>query len=89
MKQNTRFRHESLQDADSIRSLLEAVTKGIAKGEVVLEDDEGTLSMQPTGLLHLKITGSVEDERNRLTIRISWQGEHELPEGKSIKVKAG
>lgn len=89
MKHNTRFRHESLQDRDSIAALLEAVTAGIARGEVVLEDDEGTLSMQPSGLLHLKITGSVEDERSRLTIRIGWQGEHELPANNSIKVKSG
>lgn len=89
MKHNTRFRHESLQDRDSIRKLLEAVTEGIAAGEVVLEDDEGTLAMHPNGLLHLKVTGSVEDERNRLTIRIGWQGDREIPKGKRIKVRSG
>ena len=29
------------------------------------------------------------DERNRLTIRIGWQGEREIPKGKRIKVRSG
>ena len=86
MKQNSRFTHESLQDQNSIRDLLKAISSGINKGKIVLEDEDGTLTMEPEGLLHLKVTASQEEERNRLNIRITWQGEREIPENKSLKI---
>jgi len=88
MKSSTRFRHESIQDRESIKTLLKALTNGIGKGEIILEDPEGALAMQPAQLLRLKITGSVDDGRNRLDIRISWQGDRELPRDKPIKIKS-
>ena len=43
MKQNTRFRHESLQDQESVQQLLNALVEGISKGRIVLEDEDGHL----------------------------------------------
>lgn len=86
MKQNSKFTHESLQDTDSIKSLLKAISNGIGKGKVQLEDEDGVLTLHPEGLLRLKISGSQDDEKNRLNIRITWETEHEIPEKKPIKV---
>ena len=86
MKQNSRFTYESLQDQDSIKDLLKAISSGISKGRIVLEDEDGVLTMEPEGLLHLKVTASQEDERNRLNIRITWQGETEVPKKKPLKI---
>ena len=86
MKQNSRFTHESLQDRDSIKDLLKAISSGISKGKITLEDEDGVLTMEPEGLLNLKVTASQEDERNRINIRITWQGERELPKKKSLKI---
>lgn len=86
MKQNSRFTHESLQDKNSIRELLKAISNGISKGKIILEDEDGVLTMEPDGLLHLKVTASQEDERNRLNIRITWQGESEVPKNKRLKI---
>ena len=88
MKQNSKFTHESLQDTDSIKSLLKAISNGIGKGKVQLEDEDGMLTMHPEGLLRLKITGSQDDEKNRLNIRITWETEHKIPEKKPIKVNS-
>ena len=88
MKQNSRFTHESLQDQSSIRDLLKAISSGIAKGKVTLEDEDGILTMEPEGLLNLKVTASQEDERNRINIRITWQGERELSDKKSLKISS-
>ena len=88
MKDDSRFRHESLQDTKTIKALLKALTAGIGRGEVTLEDDNGTLTMHPGGLLHLRITASVDDERNRLDIRIRWQGEHDIAQGAKIAIKS-
>ncbi len=86
MKQHTRFRHESLQDNDSIRDFLKAISSAFAKGELLLEDEDGRLQMTPEGLLRLKVTASQEDDRNRLDIRVTWQNETDIPVKKKIKV---
>jgi len=88
MKQNSKFTHESLQDTDSIKSLLKAISNGIGKGKVQLEDEEGVLTLHPEGLLRLKVTGSQDDEKNRLNIRITWAADNELPQKKPIKVNS-
>ena len=88
MKQNSKFTHESLQDTDSIKSLLKAISNGIGKGKVQLEDEDGELTMHPEGLLRLKISGSQDDEKNRLNIRITWASKNEIPENKPIKVNS-
>ncbi len=86
MKQSSRFRHESLQSPDSIKGLLKALTQGIGKGKVVLEDDNGNMVLEPEGLLHLKISANQDDDRNRINIKISWQGENNIPEKKDLKI---
>lgn len=84
-----RFRHESLQDCDSIQSLLDAITQGIAKGKITLKDDDDTIIMEPDGLIRMKLTAVQEDGRNRLDLRLTWQSEDDVPKGKSLKAKAG
>ena len=74
-KENSRFRHESLQDRESIKELLKAVTRGIGKGKVRFSDDNGEIVMEPEGLLNLKISASQEEGRHRISIRIRWQEE--------------
>lgn len=69
------FRHESLQDSSSISDILQSITKAIAKGKVVFSDEDDRIVMEPEGLLHLKVTASQEDSRQRINVRISWQVE--------------
>jgi amphi-Trp domain-containing protein len=67
------FRHESLQNRDSIQTILKALTEGIAKGKVSFSDDDDSISMAPDGLLNLKLSVSQEDNRNRINLRITWE----------------
>ena len=84
------FRHESLQDQASIQEILEAITRGIAKGKVTFSDEDDKMVMKPEGLLHLKLTASQEDNRQRINIRISWEEEHSKARKKSrLKVAYG
>ena len=84
------FRHESLQDQASIQKILEAITQGIAKGKVTFSDEDDKMVMKPEGLLHLKLTASQEDNRQRINIRISWEEEHSKARKKSrLKVAYG
>lgn len=86
MKQSTRFRHESLQDGESVKRLLNAIVSGVSKGKIVLEDEDGTMVMRPKGLANLKISASQDDKKNRLDIRLTWYEESEPLEQKEIKI---
>ena len=83
------FRHDSLQDAESIQALLKSVTEGLAKGKLTFSDEDDEIVMKPAGLLNLKLTASQEDERQRVTVRISWQVKEKRPKkGKSLSVSS-
>ena len=69
------FRHDSLQDAESIQAILAAISEGIATGKVCFSDEDDKLVMHPEGLLHLKVTASQEDNHHRINVRVSWQVE--------------
>jgi amphi-Trp domain-containing protein len=70
------FRHESLQNSDSIQAILKALTEGIAKGKVTFSDADDSISMTPDGLLNLKLTVSQENNRNRINLRITWDDQN-------------
>jgi len=81
------FRHESLQDRKTIRKLLASITDGLEKGELTFSDGDNQIVMSPDGLLHLKLSASKEEGRNRINIRITWQDQSETKAGKkSLKV---
>jgi amphi-Trp domain-containing protein len=83
------FRHESLQDRDSIQAILKAITQGVAKGKLTLSDEEGEMELNPDGLLQLKVTAAQDTDRHRLNLRITWQVEEgKLKQGGNLKVKS-
>lgn len=67
-----KFRHESLQDRKTIKSLLEALTKGIGKGELTLDDGEDALVLPIDGLMTLRLKADRSDGQCRVDMRISW-----------------
>lgn len=67
-----RFVHESLQDAQTIKSLLGALAKGLAKGEVTLADDKAELLLKTAGLLTVRIKAAQEDGQNEINLRLRW-----------------
>ena len=81
------FRHESLQDAKTIKGILKALTDGLASGKLSFSDADDSIELEPGGLMKLKITASQEDSTNRVNIRITWQSEEKARSNKGIKVK--
>ena len=82
------FCYQSLQDEKSIQGILQAITSGIAKGKITFSDDDEKIVMRPEGLLDLKVSATQEDNRNRLSIRISWQvDDNKERKKKSLSVK--
>jgi amphi-Trp domain-containing protein len=88
-RQKNSFRHDSLQNRDSIRTILKALTDGLAEGKITFSDEDDSISMKPEGLLNLKLTASQEENRNRINIRISWVGrERQPPKKKRLAIQA-
>ena len=81
------FRHESLQDAESVRDILEALMQGLQNGRLTFSDDDDEIVMHPEGLLHLKLRARSEDNRHRLDLRVSWQSTDKKTKKKSLSVK--
>ncbi|KZM51964.1 amphi-Trp domain-containing protein [Labrenzia sp. OB1] len=90
MERKGRFRHQSLQDRKSIQKLLDAVKRGIAKGELQFGDDTGEIILEPKGLMNLRVTATAEDDQSRLDLRITWTNDSENgKDSGKLKVKGG
>lgn len=74
MKSKTEFKHESLLTADDVRSLLEALSNGLTEGKLEFSDEhEGSLRIEPEGLLHVKVEASEEEQKQQFEIKVRWE----------------
>jgi len=90
MERKGRFRHQSLQDKKSILKMLDALKRGISKGEIEFGDDTGDITLEPRGLMNLRVTATNEDGQSRLDMRISWTNDsQEKQDVGKLKVKGG
>ncbi|QFT30280.1 amphi-Trp domain-containing protein [Roseibium porphyridii] len=90
MERKGRFRHQSLQDKKSIQKMLDAIKRGIAKGELEFGDETGDITLEPKGLMNLRVTATVEDDQSRLDLRITWTSDSiDRKESGKLKVKGG
>jgi amphi-Trp domain-containing protein len=74
-ERKSNFRHDSLQDSQSIQGILKSISSGLAKGKITFTDEDENIVMKPEGLLDLKVTATQESTKNRINIRISWQAD--------------
>jgi amphi-Trp domain-containing protein len=82
------FRHDSLQDSQSIQDILKSLSSGLAKGKITFTDEEDKIVMKPDGLLDLKLTASQEDSRNSISMKISWQSKDKTKKRKKLSVSS-
>ncbi len=71
-REDARFRHDSLQDRKTVKALIDAIGKGLAKGELTLSDDDNELVLAPEGLLTLRIRAERNDGQCKVDFRVSW-----------------
>lgn len=86
MRDKNNFRHESLQNSETIAELLKSITKGIGKGKLTFSDEDGEIVLEPKGLLNLKVTAEREETRHRLNIRITWHPQKKVKAKKPLSV---
>ncbi|MEM8632404.1 MAG: amphi-Trp domain-containing protein [Pseudomonadota bacterium] len=83
----SKFRHDTLENRKTIRAYLDALAKGIGKGEVSFSNDDGKLVLHPEDLLTLVIKAERADGACKMDLRISWTETPKEPKKKgNLKV---
>lgn len=80
------FRHESLQDRDTIAELIRSLQQGLSKGTLEFSDADSAITLKPSGLLNLVIEASSSSELNVLDLRISWQSDQSGKLKKALRI---
>ena len=83
------FRHESVQDRQSIVKYLHAITAGIEQGQLELGTSEHTVKIEPSGMLELQVRAKRKGGRVKLAIKLYWREDDEEPGADNLEIKAG
>ena len=67
-----RFKHESLEDPESIVKYLLALKEGFDEGALMFSSDERRLTVKPSGLINMEIEARRQGDDVRLTLRFRW-----------------
>jgi amphi-Trp domain-containing protein len=77
----SRFKYESVQDAETLRRYLEAVTAGFAAGELRFSSREGEVCLHPGGVIGFAVEAKSMGGRMKLNFKFSWREGGEEHEG--------
>ncbi len=69
------FKHESLQDCDSITKYFNALSEGFCGGTLSLSTDSKRLLLKPHGLIRLEVEGKRKDGQVKLSLHFHWSEE--------------
>ncbi len=83
------FKHDSIQDRESIVEYLTALTEGIAAGSLDLRSDSGEINLTPKGLLRFRVEARRGVYRTGLILKISWRKEVPDDEEGSLHITPG
>lgn len=90
MEKESRFKYESVQDADTLRRYLEAVTAGFAAGELRFASREGEVTLHPKGMLGFLVEARSMGGRMKLHLKFSWHEDDAPEEGDAgLTIDAG
>lgn len=73
------FKHESMQDAQTIAQYLKALEEGFAKGEIVFETKGKAFALHPKGLLRFDVEAKKKSDRCKVIIKLTWKDEPDQP----------
>lgn len=81
MADNDEFKHDSVQDRESIARYLRALLEGFERGHLELGTDAQTLTLDPEGLLELEVRAKRKGGRCKLSLKVSWREDGEAKNG--------
>lgn len=72
------FKHESLQDRQSIVKYLNALSEGFENGQLVFANKDKQIIFEPRGLLKLDVKAKRKNEKVKLSLKFSWKEDSEV-----------
>lgn len=67
------FKHESLQDSQTIAKYLDALKEAFNTGVLEFSDDRGRLQLQPSGLLGFEIDAKKKGGQVKVKLKFTWR----------------
>lgn len=91
MAPHDRFKHESLEDTETIAKYLKALWEGFEQGSIQFSTDDRQLQLQPQGLISLDVEARRKDSDVKLSLKFRWTepGGHKEIKNRSLKIQAG
>lgn len=89
MGDDTLFKHESLQDLDTIIAYLEAVRDGFARRRLILTDQDKELVLVPKGLVRFDLEAKCKGQSCKLTLKFAWKDQPSDQESGNLAISAG
>jgi amphi-Trp domain-containing protein len=82
------FKHQSIQDRESIVKYLSALREGFSDGRLVFSTDSRQHVLEPRGLLKFEVKSKGKDDEQKVTIKISWRtgGKHRTPKIEAFSI---
>lgn len=69
------FKHESLQDCDSIVKYFKALGEGFGNGTLAFSTDSKRLLLKPHGLIRLEVEAKRRDGQVKVNLQFRWSEE--------------
>jgi len=67
------FRHESVQDTETIVKYFDAFSAGFAQGRLTLSMGGREIVLEPKGLLDFRVRSKKEGDEVQVSLKISWR----------------
>lgn len=81
------FKHESLEDVQSIAKYLEALKDALLAGKLEFSDDHGQLVLRPQGLLGWEVIGRKKGDRVKIRFKMSWREDENIEPMESFRIR--
>lgn len=89
MGDDTLFKHESLQDLDTVIAYLEAVRDGFTRRRLTLTDQEREIVLEPKGLVRFDLEAKCKGQGCKLTLKFTWKDRPSDEESGNLTIAAG
>ena len=73
MSSEEKFVFESLQDCESIRAFLEALTEGVGSKHLVLSSGGERIELYPQGLLQVEVKARRKGGSSKVSLKLEWK----------------
>lgn len=86
MAKEEQFEYESLQDNRSIGTYLQALIDGFENNKITFSSESNTVAVHPGNLLQFSVKVRKKDNKNKLSIKISWKDLKKKETGEKIVI---